>query len=505
MNVRIFPVILLLIFVEFGFSQSPTIDPNSPCGTGDLSTYFAQMNFSSSDIQLRSSTTSYFPLNVVSVGNDQGQGHLDPVTIRSSLCALNQDFEFLDVQFYIKDEIKYLNRTSYYDHDKNSGFEMMRNNNDRNAFNVYIVDNPDSTCGYFNQTNPAIAIAKNCFEGGLHALTHEMGHYLGLPHTFFGWENLTYNQTRVPRTLSIRGSDTLYTERVSGQYCDKASDGFCDTPPDYLGFRWSCDRDGYSLDTYVDPDGVEFKVDGRNFMSYSLNSCQETFSTEQSNKMLVNLLDSRNGLYSGLKYQFVADELVSGENIVPIAPAQDAEVNYLNVRLQWEALAGSTEYYVEISRFPGILFNEDPNKITLVSTNSFVDVGANNLLLDTKYYWKVYPLNPFTLCPVSSTEQKFTTRTQTNTQQFSNGEKVTIFPNVLSGQDRNINIQYMVQQAKTFHIDLIDLQGKVVLSQDSHILGDTTEPFQLPNLTAGMYFFKFSNGQDYLIQKIIIQ
>ena len=70
-------------------------------------------------------------------------------------------------------------------------------------------------------------------------------------------------------------------ERVDGVNCDIAGDGFCDTPADYLNYRWNCNNQGLSNVTQTDPLGEKLKSDGSLIMSYSSDVCSYRFSEEQ--------------------------------------------------------------------------------------------------------------------------------------------------------------------------------------------------------------------------------
>ncbi|WP_236980004.1 T9SS type A sorting domain-containing protein [Membranihabitans maritimus] len=499
MKVIIIPVLWVLFLIDFAFGQENISLDNEVCGTQDLSEYISGLE-TTNTIKTRANTVLFYPIKVFSVGNDNGDGHMNALDIRESLCTLNEDFSSLNIQFYLSGEISRINNDDYYEHDLSDGYEMMRNFNNRNAFNIYIVESPNGNCGYFNTSNPAVAVSKDCFAGGTHTLTHEMGHFFGLSHTFYGWENRTYNADNVPRTLRIRGRDTLYTETVAGKHCENASDGFCDTPPDYISERWNCDQDGLSLDSYIDPNGEEFKVDAKNFMSYSFNRCQEYFSEEQKAEML-SILE---GEYENLQYEFVPGETLSGDIINAISPDENSDINYDQVRLQWEPIPGVQEYIIQISRFNGVLFNNGLT-VNLTTDGNQVDVDPNDLRLDTRYYWRIVPVNSFTFCTEPSQEYSFITREQTNIHQLPDGDKINIFPNILSSGEQFINIKYELNSTKEFDLQLFDLQGKLLQSKSEKITGDFHSRLEVYDLSSGMYVLTIRNGNKVISERIIVQ
>ena len=117
--------------------------------------------------------------------------------------------------------------------------------------------------------------------GGL-IFFHELGHYFGLPHTFSGWEGYDPEGTDYPWNV----------EYVDGSNCESAGDGFCDTPADFIGDRWSCPYDF----NRVDPHGDPYYPDSSLFMSYANDNCVDRFSNEQISSMIYNLLVYRNEL-----------------------------------------------------------------------------------------------------------------------------------------------------------------------------------------------------------------
>lgn len=158
--------------------------------------------------------------------------------------------------------------------------------------NVFIVDAIPDTHGTFcgmatypDQRDQAVFISWSCstqasrFEG---ILTHELGHFFGLPHTHEGW-------------------GTAKQESVAA--CAHTGDLFCDTPPDpdltsYRdrirpsfegGASRACAWTG-AAPRFFDADRTEFFPDVDNAMSYAPAECLLRFSEQQRAALARGLL-----------------------------------------------------------------------------------------------------------------------------------------------------------------------------------------------------------------------
>ena len=61
-------------------------------------------------------SVNYVPLKIHIVGDDNGNGYYSIEDLLYSICTLNEDYEPLDIQFYIYGDIDYINNSDYYDH-----------------------------------------------------------------------------------------------------------------------------------------------------------------------------------------------------------------------------------------------------------------------------------------------------------------------------------------------------------------------------------------------------
>lgn len=145
----------------------------------------------------------------------------------------------------------------------------------------WFVEDGITHCGFCNGSvgsafSGGIVIKKGCFSGDV--LTHEMGHFFSLGHTFEG-----------------NG-----IENVDGSNCQTAGDGLCDTPADPFvdGDPMSDYINGNCefINTKQDANGEYYTPDVGNIMSY-YDCAKCGFTWEQLNKMAQAYLSATTKLW----------------------------------------------------------------------------------------------------------------------------------------------------------------------------------------------------------------
>ena len=189
-------------------------------------------------------------------------------------------------------------------------------------------------------------------------VTHEVGHYLGLYHTFQGGCSGT-----------------------SG--CFGNGDLICDTLPESGPNFSPCTRS-----TCGDPDPT------RNYLDYSDDVCMNNFTLEQSNRMRCTLQNFRPSL---------ADALAPSPATSP-SPAHGAASVDLNADLSWSAGSGATSH--------DVYFGTDPTPGVEEFQGNSASPGFDPGLLaySTTYYWRVDEVNDVGTTPGSV--WSFTTEAQ---------------------------------------------------------------------------------------------
>lgn len=352
------------------------------CGTADHPPHMLNWlrNFQQAPINYRDEMTEpvYIPIKFHLVGTTQGTGYYPNVDVFRLVCDLNRQFSPTGMQFYISGNFNYIANSNYYIHNFSAGENMMDTYNQNNVVNVYIVEDPAGNCGYFSWGGNAVAIAKSCADANETTLAHELGHFFFLPHTFRGWEGRWEGGVLVdPLPVSQR-------ERVNGSNCLTTGDFFCDTPADYLSYRWACPYTG----VFLDPNGTPIDPDESLYMSYAFDACTKRFSPQQINAMLNGLYNVRTDLLTSPQPTVTQ----VGNSFVYYPSVGNQNVNPNAVYFQWSPAPGATNYYVEVMQYTNL--NGGTN------FSGFVTGTELTLQLDpgTTYFWTVQPLSPGNTC-----------------------------------------------------------------------------------------------------------
>ena len=433
----------------------------------------------------------YVPLTIHIVGDNQGQGYIKAEEVRRAFCELQEDFLPSEIQFYWADDINYIDNSNYYEHSWQQGGQMMDQYQVANTINCYFVADPAGACGYSSYNN-GIALNNDCVDPGSSTWAHEIGHYLSLPHTFSGWEGEDYSFNE-PAPNFVNGAPV---ERLDGSNCGNAGDGFCDTPADYLSYRWSCDNNGFSIQFLQDPLGEEFKADGTYFMSYSFDGCADKFSQEQTDAMRANLLTEK------------ADYLYSGDPVGPvdfealsvISPEPGSLVdNYSGIQFTWDPLPNATHYILEVSPFPLMQFI-----LVRYELEDVTSVFSTDLAENQTFYWRLQAYNYWHTCKEYTEIQSFSTGTLNSIQTVESINNWSVVPNPTSaGQDLQVRLE--LQKADNLQVNLINLAGQSVYSDQWDLAaGVHQNQVATDHLEAGMYFLRIQNSNGTITKKIVV-
>lgn len=443
--------------------------------------------------------TIYVPVTFHIVGKNDGTGYISYNRLMDGFCFLNEVFAQAAIQFYVKGDIRFINNSSYYDHNNSTGGQMMAANNVPNTVNFYVVNDPNGALGYYSPTRDAVALAKGSLTSGDYTWPHEAGHYLSLPHTFYGWETTDYNyNTQTPNTVTW-GGITRLVEKVNGSNCVFAGDGFCDTSPDYLNFRWNCNSDVESPQIQKDQEGVDFRSDGTLIMGYALDNCVTRFTEGQIGAMRANLQQVRPG---HLTNQNPGLPVASNE-LTPIFPAEgQAVLNGEPFTLEWEAIPNAEMYFVDISQISTFAFI---NKTYVTTTNS-VDIAGDELNPDRKYYWRIRPFNRYDACVSNSDAHSFElaeTISSANDRETVQG--LRLYPNPAK-ENQEVVLEFASEKAGDATISILGLTGQALNSRRLGVAaGANRASLSIDGLPKGLYLVRIDANGGANYRKLLVQ
>ncbi len=476
--------ILALLFLSLQnqslFAQNQILEP---CGTrisSEAENWFHSLDHSfRKNLRLQAGEL-FIPVVIHIVGNDNGNGYFPKEQAFQLICELNRQYIPASIRFFLADTFYYINNSRYYNHDWSAGYEMMDVHNVFNAMNVYIVQNPSDACGYAyypgggpGNGRGGIALAKACSRPGNSTLPHEVGHYLSLPHTFDNWNS------------------SGASEFVNGSNCASAGDYFCDTPADFLDFRWNCPYTGSKLDLNGDP----YQPDGSFFMSYSIEPCGKRFSQEQMDAMRISRTQDRPYLNSIPAPTFYPEQITT-----LLTPSDSAIVPTAGFMLRWNAVPGATEYVGMITPINSFTFST----VKFFTTDTFFHV-AQGLENDKSYHWKVSPISPYYPCvdpdSMGTSFQFRTDGTLTATSESLESELFQIQP-VPSLSTEPILLTFPASSGIST-IRVLDLSGRSILNW---VTQSTQSSHSIPaySLPAGCYWVQFQSETKAPVTKRIL-
>ncbi len=224
--------------------------------------------------------------------NGNGTTGMTEAGISGALQRLNTDFAPSGLQF----EYCIINTMENYEFDTltvnpsiNEETHMTVLHYEPNTINVYLVDliyngtsvDPDGYTYMPSSNKDIIVISKNFFNQGWGHFSHQMGHFLGLYHTY---------------------ETTFGVEHPSGSNCDTSGDLVCDTRADPGGQSNPQDQCNYSGPAFEYSPGVWYVPPTDNLMSTYYSGaapafdCRCRFTPQQYNRMVQQYLAYRGNL-----------------------------------------------------------------------------------------------------------------------------------------------------------------------------------------------------------------
>jgi hypothetical protein len=495
--------IILALGLKVVFAQ--TKEELAPCGTPLQSQ--EQLRQLNAGERSGGDTILYVPLTIHNISNDSASAFFSVARILDGFDRLNRDYAASKIQFFMEGAILHKRNTLWNNHKTiPEGANMMFANNIKNTINIYVTSNAAGNCGY-NLPYAGIAISKGCLGPNDHTWAHELGHGLSLPHPFLGWEGNKYNPnkptpTRVTYDYTlfkdslILGKtiiDTAFVELVDGSNCAVSADQICDTKPDYIAERWTCDATKQSATTFKDPDGKTFRVDGSLIMSYANDACQDRFSAQEIAKMRSVLLGKKRFLL----YNQVPKLAVDTKPSLILLPLNNSQISPKNMMVQWEKVQNAAQYVLQISRSASFSFIE--SETVTAKNEAMIDLDANRT-----YFARVRAFNShFSGTPWSDKITFKTGELPTSSSDKTAFSKAVFFPNPLNNNTLLQSIVSVIEPSIT-DINIMSITGQTLFSQQFSLLegeNQLTIPITFPK---GIYFVEMKNRKGKIVQKIVV-
>ena len=359
-------------------------------------------------------------------------------------------------------------------------------------------------------------------------LIHELGHSLGLYHTFH---------------VQGDGSDTTAAGCVNNVSCTTQGDFCCDTDPHKVSASNSC-----KINEINECTGNIYGNVVRNFMDYSKQECQEIFSGDQKNRMRATLEGTRALFLSSkaLKEPIVPCETVPvNANCTPTTQALGLSAHYAGIGEYRFFDALNISSYADVD---GGYLNETTNclatafvkpdstykfkilaKGNVVNTNyikAWIDYNDDNRFsaleeiydnqIKAETYDSIDVIIPnyaetdkflklrvlVDLIPISDACHNpqygqaedysvyiYNTSVITSTKKIDNNKNLTISPNPAS---KTLNIQFESNEESNYHV--LDLQGRIV-QIGSLKNTNLTHQIDVSNYKKGVYILSVQNSK----------
>ncbi|MDP3929242.1 MAG: zinc-dependent metalloprotease [Bacteroidota bacterium] len=422
-----------------------------------------QQKLSLGQVELGKKSTQFVPIKIHIIGNSKGIGYYSISNLMTALCEINERFLPVGFHFYLAQTVNYINDDALNLGDLNAIYDRALYYKMAGAVNVFFHDGGNQWCGVYIGGIDVVFIKNSCQATLATTFAHELGHFFGLPHTFYGWEG---------------GQTPSNIEKIDGSNCRTAGDGFCDTKADYVSQRWNCPL----FWNLIDPNGVVFKPDSSLYMNYASDNCHSRFSQEQILTMQNDMLQR------GIAKTSASTALLAAPNKVFPAPS-DSGIISTNIPFTWRSVPGAFAYQLQVARF-GDWNYVNHNQLY---SDTFAQV---NLFGNWPYAWRVKAISSGNTCSsFGSADTFFTREIPAGLAPISLLAEPKVFPNpVKSGQT------LYLQNLKAGKVNIYDAKG--VLKWGQSFEGNLS--FEVPYWPAGIYIIKWELPNHSYFQRLLL-
>ncbi|NBU70263.1 MAG: T9SS C-terminal target domain-containing protein [Bacteroidetes bacterium] len=507
---------ILLTLTFLVMQPAAAQDWTYPCGTGDAPRanldYISQLRangvFDHLNVE-QVGNTIFLPVKFHVIGSNTGTGYFTHEGIFRNLCELNQKYNSLGIQFFMRGDINYIPNSSMTNLPSFEAAGVLNTqHNVARVINIYYTGlSALSLCGFANfpgtgepqspsNRQGAIYLSPSCSGAGNSTWTHEMGHFLNLPHPFQNTSEAPQQHERVTRI-------TETPPRLSAN-CADAGDRFCDTEADFRGDRWNCP--GFNS-TVRDINQDLFLPNGTLYMSYSDDNCQTTFSPEQIAAMRATLTFTPGpggSTVPGPRMYLLSPPMPAYDTIIGTAnvvePANNSTGHPANwVVFRWNRVPGATMYALRIRRNFTLMEEILVNSADTVYTYTGTKLSAN-----VPYRISVMPLNHKVTCRPYSTEITFTTTTPFGVGiDEESAQSWNVYPSLLQS-DADLHLQFATRSTDPVDIRLTDGMGRLVRAETMNMDDNGLIRLNSGGLPNGLYLLSAQTGAQTYTRRVVV-
>lgn len=439
----------------------------------------------------------HIPIQFHLVATNSGSGRIQPNIVLKQLCKLNSDFSNTNIRFYLYDIFRNIDNTAIYSTPASNGNAIQARKVSK-ALNVFITDKADpdgalgTVLGYYNPQGDYVVLTRGEAIKQSNTLSHEIGHFLSLRHTFHGWERDPWSKAKHGDTIKIRYTlDGDEIEFMNKSNCSTSADMLCDTPPDY-NFGFTSNGCNYAYEVW-DFNKEKVNPQKENQMSYFSNCAQFVFTPNQVTRMQQNYNSTaRNYLKNNPLPNF--DTITGPVNLLQPKAGEQLNV-YDGVLFDWEDVPNATHYILEIR-------NLSSNEYLIVDKSEYY---ATNLRKNQQY---TYEVTPFSFAHSCSGGTSATFKTGNLSVTSSEDVFGTMLPNIYPHPVQKgsaFAVHFNLTKSTDVLFEMCDRNGQLIYTEKArHDTGQNYQLLQPGSLPSGLYFLKLHTNSGTKAVKVLI-